>query len=175
MADDNYSHVLVLDSDTLALRSFDYLLALPEPLVIAHHTTGIVHLVCGLPIERRMISSLFLLRPSDATFADLEKAVRNQNRFALTHYSDQLAFACYFGNASRTLPSTALHSFSTCASINVASCRQWSNTTILRASGNRNHKALSVSSAQEECRAVKQLSCNLLKGRPSWRRRVRST
>ena len=160
----NYSRVLVLDSDMLVLRSLDYLFALPEPLVIAHHTTDIVQLMCGIPAKRRSMSSLFVLWPSDATYAALWKAVRHQNRFLLTHYSDQIAIACFFANVSRTLPSTVAYSFGSCASINVASCEQWFNTTVLRASGNQKHAALAVSTAHEECRTMKQHSCSLPEG-----------
>jgi hypothetical protein len=160
----NYSRILVLDSDTLVLRSLDYLFALPEPLVIAHHATDIVQLVCGIPTERRSMSSLFVMQPGDATYAALEKAVVRQNRFLLTHYSEQILTACFFANVSRTLPSTVAYSFGSCASINVANCRHWFNTTIMRASGSRRHAALSDSTAHEECLAMKRHSCSLPEG-----------
>ena len=160
----NYSRILILDSDTLVLRSLDYMFAFPEPFVIAHHPTDIVQLVCGIPTERRSMTSLFVLQPGDATYAALEHAVVHQNRFLLTHYSEQIMTACFFANVSRTLPSTVAYSFGSCASIHVAGCRQWFNTTILRASGNRRHAALSDSTAHKECSAMKQHSCSLPEG-----------
>ena len=160
----NYSRVLVLDADTLVLRSLDYLFALPEPFVVAHHSSDIVQLVCGLPTERRAMSSLFVMQPGDATYMALEQAAVRQNRFRLTHYSEQMMVACFFANVSRTLPSTVAYSFGSCASIDVSTCRRWFNTTVLRASGSRWHAALSDSTAHEECSAMKRHSCSLPEG-----------
>ena len=160
----NYSRVLVLDADTLVLRSLDYLLALPGPFVVAHHSTDIVQLVCGIPTDRRSMSSLFVMQPGDATYMALEQAVVHQNRFRLTHYSEQIMMACFFANVSRTLPSTVAYSFGSCAAIDVPTCRRWFNTTVLRASGSRWHAALSDATAHEECSAMKRYSCSLPEG-----------
>ena len=108
--------------------------------------------------------SLFVMQPGDTTYAALEHAVVHQNRFLFTHYSEQIMTACFFANVSRTLPSTVAYSFGSCAFIDVAGCRQWFNTTILRASGNRRHAALSDFTAHKECLLMKQHSCSLPEG-----------
>lgn len=61
---------------------------------------------CGIPREKRIVSALFAIRPSQPMFAALLQKLptytANEHQFA--HYSEQVMLACELKSITATLP-----------------------------------------------------------------------
>ena len=135
-----YRRLLLLDSDVLVLRSLDQLFEASEPFVIAHHPYDLQQAQCGIPLERRGVGAMFLIRPSVADFNGVVALMRSKNPKMREGYSEQTALVCHFANRSSTLPCPYLFDLgspgsSTCSPANPGSkvclrkhlqnCKRW--------------------------------------------------
>lgn len=106
----NYSQCLLMDADVMVLQPLDDIFGYPEDVTIAHHAYDNVQAQCGIPLERRGIAAMFVMRPNQATFRAYVQYVRTrlsapQQRM----YADQTGLMCFFGlNRTRTLPCSYL-------------------------------------------------------------------
>ena len=64
----NYTQCLVLDSDVMVLKPIDDLFGRAEELTIAHHPYDHLQAQCGIPLERRGVAAMFVMRPNAAIF-----------------------------------------------------------------------------------------------------------
>lgn len=101
-----YARVLVIDSDIMVLRNLDEAFDMDpsETFVMAHHSYELQQAQCGIPLEKRGVGALFVLRPNMDTFPRLVASLNQFNEYHLAHASEQTALACFFRNQSRTLP-----------------------------------------------------------------------
>ena len=111
-----YSLILFLDADIMWTSRatppdilFERLAQAPQMLYLgAPHTHDLVQAGCGLPLERRLVGAMGLLRPSIATHDALRALASSMSAHHLQHYSEQSAVACHFANASLVLPCSTL-------------------------------------------------------------------
>lgn len=99
-----YARCLVMDADVLALKPMDALFFRREALVIANHPTDTSQGQCRLSQQRRGVGAFYVLRPSEADFQQLFRALGRQTAWQKRHYFEQLGIACHFANRSHTLP-----------------------------------------------------------------------
>ena len=106
----NYSQCLVLDSDVMVLQPLDDLFGRPEEVTIAHHPYDTVQAQCGIPLERRGVAAMIVMRPNATAFEEYVGYVQRRlhGREQLM-YADQTGLMCYFGlDRTRTLPCSYL-------------------------------------------------------------------
>ena len=106
-----YSQLAVVDADVMFVRPIDSLFARaadgdrdPTELTIAHHPYDHLQAQCGVPVSKRGIAALFVVRPKEATYRSLMAYLLRRFKAEQLLYSDQTGIMCYFGNRSQTLP-----------------------------------------------------------------------
>jgi hypothetical protein len=99
-----YSQCVILDQDTMALRSIDEVFGGKGELTIAHHPYDHTQAQCGIPIGARGIAAMIVMRPNVATFDAMLAYLRRRFKAEQLLFSDQTGLMCFFGNKSRTLP-----------------------------------------------------------------------
>ncbi|KAL1529724.1 hypothetical protein AB1Y20_000661 [Prymnesium parvum] len=109
----NYTRVLFLDADVMAIASLDDAFRQPEEFVIAAHPYDTVQgAACGQPLERRGVTGMFALRPSISTFdrliANLQLEPDLWDVTKTRHTPEQTGLSCFFRNVSRTWPCSYL-------------------------------------------------------------------
>jgi hypothetical protein len=78
-----YSQCVILDQDTMALRSIDEVFGGKGELTIAHHPYDHTQAQCGIPIGARGIAAMIVMRPNVATFDAMLAYLRR--RFKAEH------------------------------------------------------------------------------------------
>ena len=69
-----YSRVVFVDADMMIMRPLDELFEQSSEFTAAHHESDFAQSLCGVPIERRIIAAMFMLKPSAARFDALARA-----------------------------------------------------------------------------------------------------
>ena len=117
----DYTSLAFLDSDVMAVAPLDVFDAArnvsnARGLIIARHPYDAVQAKCGLPLERRGVTALFLMHPSAVLFELLTRhATRTNNPWwdvvQTRHTPEQTGLACYFHEYSSltTLPCRYLY------------------------------------------------------------------
>ena len=117
----DYTSLAFLDSDVMAVAPLDVFDAArnvsnARGLIIARHPYDAVQAKCGLPLERRGVTALFLMHPSAVLFELLTRhATRTNNPWwdlaPSVAVGEQTGLACYFHEHSSltTLPCRYLY------------------------------------------------------------------
>ena len=97
----NYTSLAFIDSDVMAVAPLDLFDERnTRGLLIARHPYDAVQAKCGLPLERRGVSALFLMHPSTLLFEQLLTSTRKNNSWwdveQTRHTPEQMGLACYF-------------------------------------------------------------------------------
>jgi len=89
----NYSSVVYLDADSVAVRAVDNLFNAPS-LTMAAHVHDLVQGRCGIPPERRVNSGCMVIRPDRAAFERLRRhAVARPELWGLGRHTDKFVRA----------------------------------------------------------------------------------
>jgi len=119
----------------MALQPLDHLFARPE-MVIAAHPYDLMQGACGLPLGRRAVTGLFMLRPSLSRYDELLRHTAEHPQLwdveATKHTPEQMGLACFFANRSSllTLPCPYLYDIGNAAHVSgerhYKGCVRWS-------------------------------------------------
>ena len=117
----DYTSLAFVDSDVMAVAPLDVFDAArnvsnARGLLIARHPYDAVQAKCGLPLERRGVTALFLMHPSAVLFELLTRHATRMNNpwwdvVQTRHTPEQTGLACYFHEYSSltTLPCRYLY------------------------------------------------------------------
>jgi hypothetical protein len=132
----NYTQCVVLDADLMFLKPIDDLFDSSADLTIAHHPYDLLQAQCGVPVAKRGIAAMILMRPDLSTYHALMSYLLRRFKAEQLLYSDQTGLMCFFGNRSRTLPCPYLYDVSMMADSFlprwVRNCRTFSRQHVLK-------------------------------------------
>jgi hypothetical protein len=82
----------------MVIAPVDGLFSLASRFVAAHHESDLSQATCGVPIGRRMVGAMYLIRPSQSTFHNLISKLRKfrSSKGVWLKVAEQLLLACHF-------------------------------------------------------------------------------